>query len=197
MLIRSLTLVSFLFLALSLKVFAQSDLLLLEAAKSRNMDAVTLHLSNSGVDVNEAKADGTTALHWAVHWGELDMVDLLLAAGADPDPSNDYGVTPPLMQACINKNNGMVIKLLDAGADPNALMVTGVSALMKCSQTGAVEGVRALIKAGADVNISESRNGQTALMWAISSAQAPIVNALLEAGADISSRTVGGFTPLL
>ena len=33
-----------------------------------------LELIASGADVNERAADGTTALHWAVHRGDLDLV---------------------------------------------------------------------------------------------------------------------------
>ena len=196
MITRNISIISLLIMTLSLRVSAQADLPLIEAAKNRDMEEVSLLLNNPGIDVNAGSADDTSALHWAVHWDERDMVDMLLAAGADPNPANDYGVTP-LMQACVNRNDDMVVKLLDAGADPNVLMITGVSALMKCSQAGAQKAVVALIKAGADVNISESRKDQTALMWAANSAHASIVQSLIDAGADVSSRTPGGFTPLM
>ena len=32
-------------------------------------------------DVNQAQVDGTTALHWAVRQDNLEMVNLLIAAG--------------------------------------------------------------------------------------------------------------------
>ena len=44
--------------------------------------------------------DGTTALHWAVHNDDLAQVRQLLAAGADPNATNDYGATP-LAEAAI------------------------------------------------------------------------------------------------
>src|SRR5262249_38655254 len=34
------------------------------------------------VDVNVAQADGTTALHWATYWDDLETTDLLIRAGA-------------------------------------------------------------------------------------------------------------------
>ena len=46
------------------------------------------------VNVNTARADGSTALLWAAHWNDLEMVDLLLRAGADVNAADDHGVTP-------------------------------------------------------------------------------------------------------
>src|SRR5436853_3731570 len=53
------------------------------------------------IDVNAPQADGTTALHWAAYNDDLDLVNRLLAAGANARASNRYGVTP-LTLACIN-----------------------------------------------------------------------------------------------
>ena len=35
------------------------------------------------VNVNAPQADGTTALHWAAHWNDVEAVKLLLRAGAN------------------------------------------------------------------------------------------------------------------
>ena len=35
------------------------------------------------VDVNAPQPDGTTALHWAAHWNDVEAVKLLLRAGAN------------------------------------------------------------------------------------------------------------------
>ena len=45
-------------------------------------------------DVNAAQVDGATALHWAVHRDDADLVDVLLKAGAKPNVSNRTGATP-------------------------------------------------------------------------------------------------------
>ena len=52
-------------------------------------------------DVNARQADGTTALHWAVHRDSVEIVDLLIRAGAQVSAANRYGVTP-LSLACTN-----------------------------------------------------------------------------------------------
>src|SRR5580765_2444034 len=36
------------------------------------------------VNVNTPQPDGTTALHWAVYWNDVESAKLLLRAGADP-----------------------------------------------------------------------------------------------------------------
>src|SRR5262245_56020449 len=52
-------------------------------------------------DVNVAQADGMTVLHWSVLHDDADLIKRLLAAGADSNAANRYGVTP-LALACTN-----------------------------------------------------------------------------------------------
>ena len=81
--------------------------------------------------------DGSTALLWAAHWGDVKTTDLLLRAGADPNAANDFRMTP-LSQACVNGSAALVELLLKAGADPNTPVATGETPLMTCSKTGGV-----------------------------------------------------------
>ena len=66
---------------------------LIEAAKQRNAEAVVTLLEKE-IDTNATQQDGATALHWAAHWNEFDTAKLLLEAGARPNVTNQYGVTP-------------------------------------------------------------------------------------------------------
>src|SRR5204863_50374 len=75
----------------------------------------------TGVDVNAAQIDGTTALHWAVYHDDAETAALLVRAGARVNAVNRYGV-PPLSVACSNGSGGIVKLLLGAGADANAAM---------------------------------------------------------------------------
>ena len=84
-----------------------------------------------------------------------------------------------------------------AGADPNASLPGGETALMTAARTGRVEVVRALIARGADVHATEGRRGQTALMWAAAEGHVETVEALIDAGADFQTPLDSGFTPLL
>src|SRR5690349_5561686 len=51
-----------------------------DAAQRQDLSAVRA-LVGKHADVNAAQADGTTALHWAVHWNDVDAAKLLLRAG--------------------------------------------------------------------------------------------------------------------
>jgi ankyrin repeat protein len=53
-----------------------------------------------GADVNFLGADGMSPLHWAVFRGDLDAVQLLLAAGGDPNqPSFEGSFATPFWHA--------------------------------------------------------------------------------------------------
>src|SRR4051812_35884626 len=62
-------------------------------------------------DVNVRTADGTSALHWAVYHNDTDLVERLIAAGANVNARNDYGATP-LSEAAVVGNVQVLRKLL-------------------------------------------------------------------------------------
>jgi ankyrin repeat protein len=155
------------------------------ADAAQRKDTVALRaLLGKRVDVNAAQADGTTALHWAVHWNDTAAVTLLLRAGAKPAVTNRFGASP-LSEAASSGNAEVVRALLDAGADAKALATPdGETVLMTAARAGNVEAVRVLLDRGADVNATERYKGQTALMWAAAERHAGVVKLLLERGAD-------------
>lgn len=181
----------------------------------RNERAAALELLANGADVNERSADGTTALHWAVHRGDLALVEALLARGADANARNDYDSTP-LSEAAIEGDAAIVKALVDAGADVDAANGEGQTALMVVARTGRVDSARLLLERGANPNAREAWGGQTALMWAASERQPAMIRVLVEHGAEVDARgrehvwqrkvtaeprikmlQKGGFTPLL
>jgi ankyrin repeat protein len=54
-------------------------------------------------DVNAPQGDGATALHWAASNEDLEMVKLLLAAGANVNAATRDGGVTPLFMACSAK----------------------------------------------------------------------------------------------
>ena len=164
---------------------------LADAAEQRDKASVRT-LLGTGVDVNAAQVDGTTALHWAAYNDDAETVALLVRAGANVNAVNRYGV-PPLAQACTNGNAAIVKLLLEAGADANATMKGGETVLMLAARSGNVEAVKALLARGAKPEARE-RLGQTALMWAAAEGHTAVVRALIEAGADINATVDSGFT---
>ena len=156
------------------------------AAKEARWDDLRALLKQGG-DVNEAEVDGTTALHWASYWDDLESTDLLIDAGADVHAANDLGVTS-LWPASLNGSVTMVRKLLDAGANPNAALLSGETPVMTAARSGAADVVEALLAKGADPNLSATR-GQTALMWAAAQWHSDVVDVLLQHGADVHVRS--------
>ena len=96
----------------------------------------------SDANINDPQADGTTALHWAAHWNDLESFTLLLGAGANAKAVNRYGATP-LSEAAAAGNPAMIEALLKAGADPNTLTTAdGETVLMTAARAGQLEAVK-------------------------------------------------------
>ena len=51
-------------------------------------------LIQAGGDVNEQNGSGWTPLHYASHYGHVEVISALLAAGADKTLKNKLGRTP-------------------------------------------------------------------------------------------------------
>ena len=169
----------------------------------------------TGADVNELSVDRTSALHWAVYQKDLELVEYLLAQGAEPDIRNDYAATP--MTIAAEHGDFRIMKaLIDAGGDIESANREGQTLLMAVARTGNIETAELLLERDADVSARENWGGQTALMWASSQQQPEMVKLLIEYGADVNvsgrdhdwPRWVtseprnkplaqGGFTPLL
>jgi len=159
---------------------------LIDAVRVGDVSQVRAHL-DEGTDVAAATLDGSTALLWACYLDDLDIAQLLLAAGAPVNVANDLGVTP-LWAASENRSVVMVELLLDADADPNVALLSGETAVMVAARSGSADVVARLVRAGADLNRSATR-GQTALMWAAAQRHADVVAVLLEHGADVHQRS--------
>jgi ankyrin repeat protein len=140
-------------------------------------------------DVNAARVDGSTALHWAAELDDLDMADALIRAGAQVAARTREGVTP-LQLAATNGSAAMIDRLLKAGADPNlALSPAGDTPLMLAARTGKVDAIAVLLEANAAINAKEGWGGTTPLMWAVSEGHVDAAKALIAAGADVNVRS--------
>ncbi|MBL4820402.1 MAG: ankyrin repeat domain-containing protein, partial [Gammaproteobacteria bacterium] len=131
---------------------------------------------------------GTTALMWAVHNDQAELVELLLQKGADVRLANRYGVGPASLAA--ENGAGLIMeRLLEAGVDPNQTLPGSESLLMTAARTGDARTVRTLLTHGADPNWQESTGGQTALMWAAALNNYAVIQLLAENGANIHAKT--------
>ncbi len=157
---------------------------LISTITERNSNLEVIKLLIQASDVNLTAPDGTPPISYAAFNGKYEIVQLLIAAGADVNLANDRTMTP-LMFASIRKDNTAVIKqLLAAKVDVNARSQNGNNALMTAAINGATDAVGLLIESKADVNAKDNE-GHTALMSAARS-DLQMVNLLLAAGADVN-----------
>jgi len=137
-----------------------------------------------------------TLLHFAAGAGCLEVVELLLRLGADPNIEG-RGRTPLYCVAneCASETGPEVVRtLLQAGADVNKCNgVTRATALHMAARRGHVQIARALLDSGAAVN-ARDRKGDTPLQRAINCRKNGISQLLLERGAASTDRPASDAT---
>ena len=149
-----------------LEVFEQP---LLIAAVQRGDTGLVQYLIEKGADItryaNNEDGEGEPALYLAAQDGHVDIVRMLLDAGAEPDSCGDHGVTP-LHTAAMQRHIEVVQLLLNRGADVNrAKKVGGYTPLHGAAIGGHKDIVKLLLKHGADHRMT-NHYGWTPLMIA-------------------------------
>ena len=167
--------------------FVEYSTALAKAVASEDVESVRELIAN-GADVNvkEEKHDRITPLFTAVDDGNIEIVHMLLNAGAKANIRSDDKSTP-LMQLDGDASPELVLLLIRYGAKVNVANTDGETALVLATASASPEVIRALIDVGADVNAADSE-GVTALMRAAERDSAEIVRTLLEAGASVNAR---------
>ena len=138
---------------------------------------------------------GSRALIYAVSNGYTEIVEALMAAGADVNIQNKYGKTA-LMFAAVNGYTEIAKVLMAAGADVNIQNKYGKTALMFAVDRKDIEILKDLIAANADVN-ARDQNGATALMKAVEKRDPEIVKVLMKANPEVNIQDKYGNTALL
>jgi Ankyrin repeats (many copies)/Ankyrin repeats (3 copies) len=112
---------------------------------------------------------GDTALHIAAAAYGLEVVRILIEAGADVQAGNRLGDTalhaaavgiPGSQRWNPTAQAATIMVLIDAGVDPNAANKRGVSPLHLAVRTRCAEAVRTLLERGADPK-RKNKNGST------------------------------------
>ena len=160
-----------------------ADTRLADAAMVRDAAGVKALLKQKA-DVNGVQGDGMTALHWAALNNETELVNLLLAGGANVKAATRNGAMTPLFTACTNGNAAIITSLLKAGSDANSVTSYGSTALMLAAASGSKDSVAALLDAGANINAKDTAHGQTALMFAAAENRPEVIKLLVARGAD-------------
>lgn len=187
---------------------------LLLAAAGGDLAGVVRSLKNGApVDVRNDREEtrGMTPLMLAAEGGRLDVVEALLAAGADVNASDDPGGKPdpglrfvlreagldelnrakyrlnrtPLIFSAIGGHANVVSALLARGAKVNHKDYASCTALHVAARQGRHEVIRTLLAAGAKID-QRGPNGQTAISLAAENGSSDAANVLLEAGASVA-----------
>jgi ankyrin repeat protein len=194
-------------------------------------------LVNAGADVNAVTGDGKTALALAIFNGNYEAASFLVDSKADVNKADAQRFTP-LFWAVDRRNMEtapnfpwmvtadpmpLIRKLLDAGANPNALVnntprarmregsprIVFATALMRAAFAADLELVKLLLERGADPKIL-SRDNETMLSAAAGLAfihgyhrgkspeeRLQVVKLFVELGNDVNWADDYGITPLM
>jgi ankyrin repeat protein len=165
---------------------------LIIAAANDQKDFVVLLLEQPNINVNAAKLlsyDGMTALVVAVRFVErhhpnaIDIVDILLNSGADPNIPDSKG-DAALTHAIVSNNETLFTLLIAHGADVNQKNKLGKPPLMY--SVGILSAMKYLLTVpGLDIDATDHL-GKTTLMYSAQrkSFGKECVAILLDAGAD-------------
>ena len=169
----------------------------LHFAAERGHDEMVSALLLRGASKDALDFDGRTPLMWAVWNRHLSTVQLLLESGADLNIHAIDDGSAALHVAADTGHDGIMVTLLLAGADPNVLDSDDATPLMRAAGQGEQRIVDLLIHAKADVNISNTSEGSTALHEAAREGHYEIVCALLLGGAEKDALAIGGVSSLM
>ena len=176
-------------LLVSLAAFSADSASPVADAAERGDKAAIRSLLQQKADVNQAQADGATALQWAAYRNDVEIADLLLAAGANPKSAQSRR----LHSADTGQHQRQRPHDRASCSRPARTPMRRIPMrrLRSCSPRAAATWTRSRCwsTAKADVNAKEKLRGTTALMWAAEQAHPETVKALIAAGADVSAAT--------
>ena len=169
----------------------------LTAAVEEVHTETVLYLVGLGrVDVDQVgRTEGDwTALHKAVLRNDVDMVQVLIDAGADIEKKT-FGCSP-LLLVCESDVNDVVKVLVRAGADVGARDEDGRTCLMIAAgrSTKIVKSLLCMAEVGVDLVDAKH---WTALHHAVSSKDEAVVQVLIDAGADVEAKSELVCSPLM
>ena len=189
---------------------------LIAASERGHHEAISILLApDINADPNLVDNDGRAALRAAIDCrhdtctagDQLQAVSILLKAGADPNIADHNGTTP-LIAACNNNNNSIIVCLLEAGVNPNIANHSGTTPLIAtCSNANKHmysdrvhinDNIFTLLKRDADPNKSDNE-GQTPLIALAASyfSHVDSISTLLRNGANPNLADNNGRTPLI
>jgi hypothetical protein len=148
----------------------------------------------AALDIHARDSLEWTKLHSAAFMGRVELVEMLLARGADVNAKARDGATP--LHLAAKKDKVAAAKLLFAkGGTINAKDAEGNSPAHLAVDASAIDMVKALTGMGAYLNV-RNNSGWTPLHLAANRGKVEMVDLVLQLGADINAKADNGWTPL-
>jgi uncharacterized protein len=160
----------------------------LEAATSGDLSKVKTMLQSDPALARARDENGVSVIMKSTYYGKKDVVNALLESGVELDifEAAAIGRTERLREL-ISKNPSLV----------NIYSHDGFTPLGFAAFFGRPEVVKALLKAGADVNAASHESMKvTPLASAAASKQTELARLLIEHGANVNARAASGHIPL-
>jgi ankyrin repeat protein len=160
---------------------------------------VVRYLISQKVNINLRGLDGSSAVFYAAHIGNLEVMKMLSQAGGDLEMVGGKHKGSPLTAAAAQGNLEVVEFLISQQVDLDAKGDTGYNAVFAAALEGGLEVLRVLQAAGANLDIPvgqpDSDLRLTALEVAINVNKTNIALFLIENGADVGHHDADGSTP--
>jgi truncated hemoglobin YjbI len=165
---------------------------------SRMHDYVRQRLRADPALAKESYTAGRTLLHGAAATGSVEVVELLLTLGADPNAIDQAGHAPLYCvgNECSAPGGGESVRALArAGANLDAQDgAKHCTALHMAARRGNLDVAEALLDCGANLEAYDSKR-ETPLRRAVNCSKISLVALLLKRGADPHTRAADGRTP--
>lgn len=160
----------------------------LDAATSGDVSKVKTMLHSDPTLGRAKDENGVSVIMKATYYGKRDVVDALLESGVELD----------VFESAATGNTERLLDLIAKDASlTNAYSVDGFTPLGFATFFGQAEVVKALLKAGADVNAASRESMKvTPLASAAAAKQTEIARLLIAHGANVNARAAGGHIPL-
>ena len=165
------------------------------AIEQNNTMSVLSLLQSTRIDVNTKTKLGSSPLHLAIQRDNQEVVEELIAKGANVNATNNYDITP-LHIATLVGSTKVIALLLAEGTHINAMDEDGNTSLHIAAEKGKEPVLELLLTMRADVKMIDKRGLTPLHKAALATSNKLAIQALITRKADVNAEDMHGNTPL-